>query len=414
MPDFIKSLFSQQLPSETPTLTPALMDNPVRWMEEQHQGSKYRASCDACNEAKVRCSRTKPTCTRCQKSQIICIYGLSRRSHKTAARIGCSVPSQQQKQQQQEQTQQQEQEQQEQSAQPPNSTTASQMESIQSLISSTNGNYSTPPFSVGFSEFSLYTSMIASPTSGPSPIDSAVRDSGKSFEFGLDVSDFSELGLVFPFDDTTVDPAFPISIPGSRGTSSGDSAIGGYTLGSYSSSIVTNLASNPLLLAKKGVSLDIQLSQLKTATSFAEECLQASDSDWDDMSPLAISMLVGSILTGFENSLEEIETTGDFQASSPQQAAAMQPQFKWGALHIDNEDELVLLKRHMWLIQFQRVEIVLHNLHNRIKGMKHEQMDQATAQKILASNNIHLWFEQRAQLVKQRFSSSSASRFHSA
>ncbi|KAL2789403.1 hypothetical protein BJX66DRAFT_235991 [Aspergillus keveii] len=55
--------------------------------------TKLRASCDACNEAKVRCSQTKPTCARCEKNDTICVYGLSRRSHKNAPRIGTSQGS---------------------------------------------------------------------------------------------------------------------------------------------------------------------------------------------------------------------------------------------------------------------------------------------------------------------------------
>ncbi|KAI1360018.1 hypothetical protein F5Y08DRAFT_59697 [Xylaria arbuscula] len=50
--------------------------------------AKLRASCDSCNESKVRCSQTKPQCARCEKQGINCIYGLSRRTHKTAPRVG--------------------------------------------------------------------------------------------------------------------------------------------------------------------------------------------------------------------------------------------------------------------------------------------------------------------------------------
>ncbi|KAK0615701.1 hypothetical protein B0T17DRAFT_351410 [Bombardia bombarda] len=50
--------------------------------------AKLRASCDACNESKVRCSQAKPKCARCEKQGMMCIYGLSRRSHKSAPRIG--------------------------------------------------------------------------------------------------------------------------------------------------------------------------------------------------------------------------------------------------------------------------------------------------------------------------------------
>ncbi|KAG8158682.1 hypothetical protein KVR01_011804 [Diaporthe batatas] len=48
---------------------------------------KLRASCNACNESKVRCSQTKPTCDRCKKTGMPCVFGLSRRSHKDAPRI---------------------------------------------------------------------------------------------------------------------------------------------------------------------------------------------------------------------------------------------------------------------------------------------------------------------------------------
>ena len=54
---------------------------------------KLRASCDGCNESKVRCSQTKPQCGRCMRLGITCKYGLSRRSHKTAPRIGASQPA---------------------------------------------------------------------------------------------------------------------------------------------------------------------------------------------------------------------------------------------------------------------------------------------------------------------------------
>lgn len=53
--------------------------------------AKLRASCDACNESKVRCSQAKPRCARCDRQGIACVYGLSRRSHKNAPRIGAAA-----------------------------------------------------------------------------------------------------------------------------------------------------------------------------------------------------------------------------------------------------------------------------------------------------------------------------------
>ena len=52
--------------------------------------AKFRVSCDGCNESKVRCSQTKPQCRRCARQGIACVYGLSRRSHRTAPRVGAS------------------------------------------------------------------------------------------------------------------------------------------------------------------------------------------------------------------------------------------------------------------------------------------------------------------------------------
>ena len=41
---------------------------------------KYRASCDSCHEAKVRCSQTRPSCDRCSKGpKRRCVYGVSKR-----------------------------------------------------------------------------------------------------------------------------------------------------------------------------------------------------------------------------------------------------------------------------------------------------------------------------------------------
>lgn len=62
-------------------------------MEMDGKTIRLRASCNACNESKVRCSQRKPTCARCERNGFECIYGLSRRTHKDAPPISMS-PSQ--------------------------------------------------------------------------------------------------------------------------------------------------------------------------------------------------------------------------------------------------------------------------------------------------------------------------------
>ena len=48
-------------------------------------GPTLRASCDACNQAKVKCTKTNPHCARCKKHNIDCIYGISLRAGKRAS-----------------------------------------------------------------------------------------------------------------------------------------------------------------------------------------------------------------------------------------------------------------------------------------------------------------------------------------
>lgn len=40
---------------------------------------KVRSTCNACQQAKIRCSHERPSCRRCQKHNIDCIYSMSRR-----------------------------------------------------------------------------------------------------------------------------------------------------------------------------------------------------------------------------------------------------------------------------------------------------------------------------------------------
>ena len=46
---------------------------------------KLRASCDACNQAKVKCTKDRPFCTRCATHGIYCVYSVSLRAGKRRA-----------------------------------------------------------------------------------------------------------------------------------------------------------------------------------------------------------------------------------------------------------------------------------------------------------------------------------------
>ncbi|KAI0147398.1 hypothetical protein GGR57DRAFT_505862 [Xylariaceae sp. FL1272] len=374
------------------------MSDSMHWLAENNQGtSKYRASCDYCNEAKVRCSQEKPTCARCHKSQRECIYGLSRRSHRSANPPGVNIAKrekQQQKQQKQQQQQHRDQWQHPQRRQlmsPPSSnvTNSAEISGNQSPTDTGDTIHVTPWMSpVGFPDsLSLESEIDANLFS---VVNTVLQDQSCGLDLGLSASDFSNTGLDFQSDLTMSTPP-------------AESALIDDGTGSRTSWFITKLASTAVPLCARGFPLDVQLSHLKAALSFAEEGLRLKLTDCDDIEPLVISTLVCSIIKGFENSLDALNETGETNAESPALTPTQQPKFSWGALRIDDSTELALLKRHMWLVQFQRVKAVLQGMQDRIKGMKHEQMDQATAQQILVSNNMHMWLEQRAQVVRQKF-----------
>ncbi|RPA88142.1 hypothetical protein BJ508DRAFT_356890 [Ascobolus immersus RN42] len=53
---------------------------------------KLRATCDACNQAKVKCSKNKPSCSRCTSHDIPCVYGISRAGkHRRPSRASKSI-----------------------------------------------------------------------------------------------------------------------------------------------------------------------------------------------------------------------------------------------------------------------------------------------------------------------------------
>ena len=55
--------------------SPAAMDS----SSSSKKGTKLRATCDACKDAKVRCNRDVPICYRCRNQKLRCVYNPSRR-----------------------------------------------------------------------------------------------------------------------------------------------------------------------------------------------------------------------------------------------------------------------------------------------------------------------------------------------
>ena len=51
----------------------------------QSPAAQLRHSCDGCNGAKVKCSKTRPSCSRCETRKVDCVYSVSLRSAKGRA-----------------------------------------------------------------------------------------------------------------------------------------------------------------------------------------------------------------------------------------------------------------------------------------------------------------------------------------
>lgn len=67
-----------------------------RDMNQIPQSVKVRSTCNACQRAKIRCSHERPSCRRCEKHGMDCVYSVSRRlgrpAKKKASRME-SIPS---------------------------------------------------------------------------------------------------------------------------------------------------------------------------------------------------------------------------------------------------------------------------------------------------------------------------------
>lgn len=56
--------------------------SPTSTRPQRQRRLKFRASCDACAAAKIKCTKEHPVCTRCSVNGLKCIYGVSRKHGK--------------------------------------------------------------------------------------------------------------------------------------------------------------------------------------------------------------------------------------------------------------------------------------------------------------------------------------------
>ncbi|RYP11071.1 hypothetical protein DL765_007890 [Monosporascus sp. GIB2] len=385
--------------------------------------AKLRASCDSCNEAKVRCSQTKPTCARCARKGSSCIYGLSRRSHKTAPRIGESASSVL-------------------SAHTWAGPDLGDMSGSSSYRHDTTGRPAagdgsgTSDFSYDFSAYThLPESHPRSSAHQPSAIHQQLMAQHPPVALDFDLSSRGiGLGALLPLSDldgvsmvnpeSAHAPSSTLSKGEDESRSRSDSAgydtpisrtVGGQPIDGKegckcSLEIVSQLSLILQLCHDKISSLDVQLSHLKGGIKMAEAVMQCQCLG----NIMLVGILIGRILDGFETlmarcgltstSPSATSSTNSSEGSASAAASTAVPRISWGVLQIEDADEDEL-KHRLFLLSLRRTESVLGQFNESVRQLSTTagMQDQSSGTYALACGRIHTWLEQRIRTVKDSF-----------
>ncbi|KAI1104961.1 hypothetical protein F4804DRAFT_305577 [Jackrogersella minutella] len=367
--------------------------------------AKLRASCDGCNESKVRCSQTKPQCGRCARQGIACIYGLSRRSHKTAPRVGASEAA-------------------------IGSFVSGQIEQSAFLGSTDTGNASNSSSAPNSER------ATPAPTGGPTAVasdatgafqDGETAPNGKSLPTSTDL--MSDLGVSdWTFAEAiSLDHTTNFELPfnhlydmqagnttHSSSSSAGDSHFGlGITEEPHSPTkggcncrtlVVKQLLSLPTQFEEGSNTLETQFAQLKHAINVSEGCLNCNCISRDEMSIMTIGILIGRIIEGLEmfmtraNPLKSPTFSNPLDNSEESSPGNSGPRLSWGLLEIEPDEEAEL-KHHLWLIQIRKLQGVLKKLSVSVDQMKRSEGNGNSA-KSMTYQCIHMWLMQKAELLR--------------
>lgn len=170
------------------------------------------------------------------------------------------------------------------------------------------------------------------------------------------------------------------------------------------SEVTNELLSIPLSFQDDNASFDVQLSQLKRAIKLSEKSIRCECTSWDEMTTMTISILVGRIVQGFETTLlKALPLPENAAKNSPSDRTPnlASPKLSWGVLQIESDDE-DNLKQHLWLLHFRKLEALLRQFSASIRVMRNMQGAGNSAH-VMACECIHMWLEQKAQNVRDRF-----------
>ncbi|VUC37202.1 unnamed protein product [Clonostachys rosea] len=346
--------------------------------------AKLRASCDACNESKVRCSQSRPKCARCQRQGVLCVYGLSRRTHKAAPRVGDAQRA---------------------------------VEPLGATI----------PSASMYPQLSPVTSQSAGTAEGEMEVVCAAGDDFINVSEEVDEtpeSIFSSFNVPGGFDrffenpmgsqgDTlSTDIGFSslVASTSSPATKTCDSLYldGRGGPGSYDCSCTSQLTKHmldlfSLLQRQKRASIDVQLSSLKYAVKQADASLGCPCTTGDDVKIVIVAACIGRILQGFDAALRALAEAKARSlrrvAEHETSASADLPRMcSWGVLELEEDDEGDL-RQHIWLMQFRKLEALLSHFSATISQLSHSG-DSRNAAHGMVGEYIDIWLGQKAQCIR--------------
>ncbi|KAL9104217.1 MAG: hypothetical protein Q9163_000817 [Psora crenata] len=379
---------------------------------------KYRASCDACNEAKVRCSQTRPSCARCIKhNNRRCIYGISKRSGKHSAERSTKNGSV--------------------TRPTPTSTPTARTESPSSSPSTIDPRELLQPFNMPTAQGRIVPSLVKveqinkdwtfhnifampneSPISQGLPVNYYTMLGGDgSGTSGLHhVPGVYDAKLEDPFN-TELEPYKPDesisgqdsfykhSNPPCLSCSSTDRENNVSQLSNScrcSETIVTQLSLLPVLLHNEICTFDVELLQFQQAIKLAVGVLDCTCAGKDYTSVLTIAMLIARIIAFFERRNAQGGHGGNNTPSidmACNMTTIRSPKFCVGVYQIEGEDEHNL-KQEVWWLQIKKVETLISKFKDMVTRMTRQQGYQDAVQ-AAAWEKLGLMLDHKAQMVKR-------------
>ena len=377
---------------------------------------KYRASCDSCHEAKVRCSQTRPSCARCSKCPSRrCVYGVSKRSGKHSsegsvkAEGGANNSAI--------------------SRSPATPTSTTEFDTPSSSPSTIDPREFLQLFPASSAHSSdllkrqqshkdwTFDNNLFVPNQSATPQGSPDSYDHYQFMFGRDANHMSNdqhhgLGL---FDDASDAELGPCSRDDSIAerppsyTQSSTQCVSCSTSNRQldnpsivdtcrcNETIITQLSLLPVLLLDNECStFDVELVQFQKAIKLCAGVLACTCRGKDYTTILTISMLIGRIISVFERGgAQALIITG---ATTPIRS----PKFSLGVYEIEGEDENDL-KREMWWLQIKKVESLIAGFKDMVAKLTRQQAYQDNAQVAVWGKLVAL-LDQKAQEVKRDWS----------